>query len=291
MNTRFLATLCAVAEAGSLAAAARQLNLAVASVSEQMRALERDIGAPLLARRGRGVVLTQAGEAVVAAAGEVLTRVDDLRHVAQVGQPSGLLRVGAIPSALVSIVPQALRVMATRYPRIEIKVAPGTSSHLYRMLERGDLDCALTTRPHFALPKSMSWHQVRVDPLALIAPGELAGDSIEELLRAAPLIRLDRQVWTGRLVTSFLEDHGLAPRELFEMDAHEAIVLLVAEGLGVALLPDWGFRPPQGRTIRRLPVDDDRYSRVVGLIVARGTREGLAGILASTLDESTKVGA
>src|SRR5215204_823279 len=78
MNTRFLATLRTVAEAGSLAAAARQLNLAVASVSEQIRTLEKDLDAPLLARHGRGVAL---------------------RHVAQVGQPSGLLRVGAIPSA------------------------------------------------------------------------------------------------------------------------------------------------------------------------------------------------
>ena len=291
MNTRFLATLRTVAEAGSLAAAARHLNLAVASVSEQIRTLEKDLDAPLLARHGRGVVLTPAGEAVVTAAGEVLARVDDLRHVAQVGQPSGLLRVGSIPSALLSIMPKALRAMATRYARVEIKVAPGTSSHLYRMLERGDLDCALTTRPHFALPKSLSWHQVRVDPLALVAPGDLAGGSIEELLRAAPLIRLDRQVWTGRLVTAFLEDRGLAPRELFELDAHEGIALLVAEGLGVALLPDSGLRPPEGKAIRKLPVNDDRYSRVVGLISARGTREGLARLLATTLDESVRAGA
>ena len=115
MNTRFLATLRTVAEAGSLAAAARQLNLAVASVSEQIRTLEKDLDAPLLARHGRGVALTRAGEAVVAAAGEVLARVEDLRHVAQVGQPSGLLRVGAIPSALLSIMPKALRAMAMRY--------------------------------------------------------------------------------------------------------------------------------------------------------------------------------
>ena len=98
---------------------------------------------------------------------------------------------------------------------------------------------------------------------------------IEELLRAAPLIRLDREVWTGRLVTSFLEDHGYAPRELFELDAHEGIVLLVAEGLGVALLPDSGLRPPEGKTIRKVPVENDRYARVVGLLIARGTREGL----------------
>ena len=291
MNTRFLATLRTIAETGSLAAAARQLNLAVASVSEQIRTLEKELDAPLLTRRGRGVALTRAGEAVVAAAGEVLARVDDLRHVAQVGQPSGLLRVGTIPSVLLSTMPKALQVMAMRYARIEIKVVPGTSSHLYRMLEHGDLDCALTTRPHFALPKSMSWHQVRVDPLALIIPGDLAGDTIEELLHAAPLIRLDRQVWTGRLVTSFLEDHGYAPRELFELDAHEGIVLLVAEGLGVALLPNSGLRPPEGKTIRRLPVNDGRYSRVVGLMSARGTREGLARILATALDESVKAAA
>src|SRR3712207_4450676 len=173
-----------------------------------------------------------------------------------------------------------------RYPRIEIKVVPGTSSHLYRILERGDLDCALTTRPYFDLPKGMAWHQVRVDPLALIAPGDLAGDSVGELLRVASLIRVDRQSWTGRLVTSFLEDGGFAPRELFELDAHEAIVLLVAEGLGVALLHDWGFRPQAGQIIRRLPIDGARYSRVIGLIIARRTREGLARLLATALDES-----
>jgi len=59
----------------------------------------------------------------------------------------------------------------------------------------------------------------------------------------------------------------------------------------VALLPDSGLRAPEGKAIRMLPVNDDRYSRVVGLISARGTREGLAGILATALDESVKTGA
>ncbi len=78
---------------------------------------------------------------------------------------------------------------------------------------------------------------------------------------------------------------------MIEPDAHEAIALLVAEGLGVALLPDSDLRPPEGKAIRRLPVNDDRYSRVVGLISARGTREGLARLLATALDESVRAGA
>ena len=124
-----------------------------------------------------------------------------------------------------------------------------------------------------------------------LAPAALAGEDIATLLHAAPLIRMDRHSWTGRRVTSFLEDHGFAPTELFEMDAPEAIIILVAQGLGVALLPDWGFRPPTGQAIRRLPIDDDRYSRVVGLIIPRGTREGLARTFATALDESVEPGA
>ena len=285
MNTRFLATLRTVAETGSLAAAARQLNLAVASVSEQVRALETELGANLLVRQGRGVILTPGGEAVVAAARDVLTRIEDLRHLARAEEPSGLLRVGSIPSSLTSILPKALRRMATRHPRVEIKVVPGTSSLLYRMVEEGDLDCILTPRPHFDLPKGVSWHPVRVEPLTLVAPGDLVGDDVEALLRAAPLIRVDRRVWTGRLITAFLEDHGLAPRELFELDAHEAVVLVVAEGLGVALLHDTGFRPPAGLTIRRLPIPGEAYAREIGFIVARRTREKLARLLVHTLTE------
>jgi DNA-binding transcriptional LysR family regulator len=290
MNTRFLVTLRVVAEQGSLAAAARHLGMAVASVSEQVRTVERDLGVPLLVRRGRGVVLTPAGEAVVAAAGDVLARIDDLRHLAQVGEPSGLLRVGSIPSSLVSIVPKGLRAMAKRYPRIDIKVVPGTSSALYGMVERGDLDCALTPRPHFDLPKSVSWHPVRVEPLTLAVPGDLAGDDIEELLRTEPFIRIDRRVWTGRLVTGFLDDRGLVPRELFELDAHEAVVLLVAEGLGVALVHDNGSPLRLGRAVRRLPIGDRRYARVIGLLIAHRTREGLARLLAAALAECRDVG-
>jgi DNA-binding transcriptional LysR family regulator len=283
MNTRFLLTLRTIAQAGSLAAAARQLNLAVASVSEQVRALENDLGVPLLIRRGRSVVLTEAGEAAVAAATDVLNRIEDLRHRVQAGEPSGLLRVGSIPSELVNMLPKALRRMATRYPRIEMKVVPGTSSVLYSMVERGDIDCAVTPRPHFELPKSMVWLPVKIEPLALVVPSDTVGDSVEELLRREPFIRVDRRVWTGRLVTSFLEDHGLMPHELFELDAHEAVILLVAEGLGVALVHESSSPLWLGAAVRRLPIKDERYARVIGLIVARRTREGLARLLAGAL--------
>ena len=286
MNTRFLATFRAVAEAGSLAAAARRLSLANASVSEHVRALERELNATLLIRRGRGLVLTNAGQAVLEAAGEVLARVEDLRHRAQSGQPSGMLRVGSISTALITVMPAALRLMAERHPRIELKVLPGTSTQLYGMLERNDLDCALVAEPFFPLPKSLGWRELRREPLVLVTPPDMPGETVEEVLARAPLIRMDREAWTGRLVNAFLKDHGLQPRELFELDAQEAVVIMVAQGLGVSLLPDWGIAAPAGRALRKMPVGDGRYDRVLGLLSHRGPREALADAFSSALTQS-----
>ena len=93
MNTRFLATLRAVAHHGSLAGAARQLDLATASVSDQIRALERELSVPLLIRRGRNVVLTEAGQVVLGPAADILATVDELKHLVRLGELSGHLRL------------------------------------------------------------------------------------------------------------------------------------------------------------------------------------------------------
>ncbi|MFH5925617.1 LysR substrate-binding domain-containing protein [Roseomonas xinghualingensis] len=283
MNTRFLTTFCAIAEAGSVAAAARQLNLATASVSEQMRSLEKEVGAALIMRQGRGIVLTEAGQAILQGAKEILAQVDDLRHAAQVGRLSGQLRIGAISTALITIMPLALRRMAERHPGVEIKVVPGTSALLYRMLENGDLDCALAVEPPFTLPKGLGWEEVRKEPLTLVAPAAVRGTTVEEVLQAMPLIRMDRDAWTGRLISAFLADHNLRPRELFELDAQEAIVMLVAQGLGVTLLPDWGITSPSAGPIRKLAIPSQRYARSVGLTSRRGGRDTIVGLFTEAL--------
>jgi DNA-binding transcriptional LysR family regulator len=275
VNTRFLRSFCVVAERGSLAAAARQLGLANASLAEQIRALEQELGAKLIARHGQGVILTAAGQAVLETARAIVAQTDTLHHLAQRGQPSGRLRVGAISTALMAMLPAALQQLAARYPAVELTVVPGTSVGLLRMLEMGEIDCALTVRPPFALPKSLVWLGLRDEPLVLVAPPDRAGDNVDTLIAAGPLIRMDRKAWTGLIVDRFLADHGLAPRDLFELDAPEAIVVLVSQGMGLSLLPDWGIAPPHGRDLRIIPIDDKRYSRAVGLLSRPGPASAL----------------
>jgi DNA-binding transcriptional LysR family regulator len=283
MNARFLGTFCAVARFGSLSTAARHLGLSSASVGEQIKALEKDLNARLVSRQGRGIALTEAGHAVLPAARDVVERIDEMSQIAQLGEARGRLRVGAVSTAMIGILPPTLQHMARHHPNIDLNVYPGSSTHLYHQLEHSDLDCMITGRPSFALPKSMVWYPIREEPLILLCPAGLKGDAIDRHLAAAPFIRLDRNAWTGQIVTRFLEDRAIRTKELFEMDAPATIVILVARGVGVSLLPDWGIAEPAGFAIRRLPVDDPAYDRQLGVIGLRNARTRLIDIFAAAL--------
>ena len=108
MNARFLQTFCTVAELGGLNAAARKLGLSSASISAQIRALEQEVDAPLMTRRGRGIALTEAGHAILPAARRIIANIDELRQIAQLDKPRGVLRVGAAATAMVTVLPPAL---------------------------------------------------------------------------------------------------------------------------------------------------------------------------------------
>jgi len=283
VNIRCLHTFCAVADRGSLAAAARHLGLANASVAEQVRTLEAELKAKLVVRRGQGIALTDAGQAVLGTVRQIVARADDLRHLAQVGRLSGRLRVGAISTALVALMPMTLRWLSERHPDIEIKVVPGTLVGLLKMLEDGEIDCALAVHPHFQLPKSVSWRLIREEPLVAISRNVRASRA---LLNDFPFIRMDRKAWTGQLVSRFLHDQRISTRELFELDAPETIVVLVAEGVGVSLLPNWGIVPPLDRKIRVHRIKDPKYARHVGVFGNRGGAAALIEVFAEAVAAS-----
>ncbi|MFK0165069.1 LysR substrate-binding domain-containing protein [Rhizobium sp. NPDC090279] len=283
MNIRFMRTFCSVAEKGSMAAAARALGLANASVAEQIRALEQELGTALTLRRGQTVALTDAGQAVLPTMRSIVAQAEDLSLIAQAGALRGRLRVGSISTVLTSLIPDTLRRLALLHPEIDLKVVPGTSMGLLALLEAEEIDCALSVKPPFSLPKSLSWQPVRAEPLVLVAPDDLSKQTIAASIRSAPFIRMDRNAWTGMIVNRYLLSRRIPVRELFELDAPETIVALVAEGLGVSLLPDWGIVSPPGGKLAIRPVKDQRFDREIGLIGRRSAASTLIGAFASVL--------
>ena len=116
MDTRFLESFVAVVEQGSLAEAARRLNLTSAAVAQRIRALENEIGVRLLFRSGRTVRPTQSGAAILVHARDFLGHVRDLKSIAANDAPSGELRLGAVQSAKAGLLPNILSGMAKKYP-------------------------------------------------------------------------------------------------------------------------------------------------------------------------------
>lgn len=167
---------------------------------------------------------------------------------------------------IVGLLPEVLDRLSHQHPGLRVFLEPGTSSDLYDRTLAGSLDASVLVRPAFQWPKGVAfttWHR---EPLALFVPEEETRDDVREILRDRPLIIYDRQQWGGRHVAAWLDAEGLAAEPRFELDALDAIAVLVDRGLGVSVLPDWPGPKPEGLRLRRVSLPPSAPPREIGLL-------------------------
>src|SRR5450755_2281098 len=140
-----LRVLVAVAQHGSVTAAARALNYAQPSISNHIARLEAETGARLLQRAGRGVRLTDAGRLLAERAEEIIGRLDaaEAELAAHVGLREGRVRLAAFPSALGTIVPAAAARLEAETPGMDLMLTEAEPPEAVRMLRAGYVDVAL----------------------------------------------------------------------------------------------------------------------------------------------------
>ncbi|MDR3672407.1 MAG: LysR family transcriptional regulator [Holophaga sp.] len=277
MDLRYLQSFVAVVEFGSLAEAARRLDLTPAAIAARVHELELDLGATLFKRAGRSVHPTEAGMKILDRARSVLRDVRDLRAVAGDGKSLGELRLGVFISAMISVLPPVLRGLYGKHPELNVFVELGHSVDLCRQVSAGALDAAIVVEPQFALGKNCEWRALVEEPLVVVAPASMAGADPHVLLRTEPFIRYDRSVLGGQLGDRYLRDQGIRPHQRLEIDGLMAIATLVGQGLGVALIPDWTPMWSSNLDIARVPLPGRPPVRRVGLVWAPdGPRAALA---------------
>jgi len=272
MDTRFLESFVMVVEHGSVAEAARRLGLTAAAVTQRLRALEEEIGQPLVARAGRVIRPTEAGDAILPRAHALLAELRGLRAAASHRDFAGELSLGAVASALTGLLPDILARLARRHPLLTLQIEPGISAELYRRVEGGGLDAAVIVEPAFSLPKTCGWRCWREEPLVVLAPRTLEARDPLAILREQPFIRYDRRQWGGRLAETYLQRSRIRPRDRYELDSLDAIAVLVDRGLGVSLVPDWAPPWPQGLCLRKLALPGEVPRRRIGLLWRRASR-------------------
>jgi len=268
MNLEFLHSFVTVAEAGSIAEAARRLDLTPAAVAARLHALEAELGTQLIQRAGRSVRVTEAGLKILERARSLLRDLRDLRAIAHDSSLPGELRLGVFSSALTSVLPPVLRRLYEAHPELSVFVSPGSSVDLCHRVAAGELDAAFVVEPQFAVAKNCEWYPLTEEPLVVVAPAALAGGQAHALLAGEPYIRYDRMSVGGQLADRYLRDHNIRPRQRLEIDSLAAIAAFVDQELGVALLPDWPPLWSGGLDIVRIPLPGRAPVRRIGIVMA-----------------------
>lgn len=271
METSYLKNFLLVVETGSMAEAARRLNITAAAVAQQIRTLEREFNARLLTRAGRTVVPTPAGHRLTQSAPVLLRELADARtHVNHEGA-AGELVIGTINTALHSVLPDILSAFVAQSPDVKVFLQSNATRELYQGVQQGALDAAVCLYPSFPLAKTFDWTLLREEPLVLLVPRHLAQQDPHALLRAQPLIRYDRSLGGGQMVERYLRAAQITPRERFELSSLVAIAMMVQRGLGVALVPDTALDLPDGQGVVRLSLPSESESRRFGVIWLRSS--------------------
>ncbi len=267
MSIRRLRTLIAVAEAGTFAGAAQSVFVSQAAVSMQMKSLEQEVGATLFDRKKRPPVLNTVGLAFVSRAREILHAYDEmLRSVSDTRGFAGELTIGALPTTMTGLVPKAISGLRAAYPMLHIKVVPDLSAGLLPQVDRGHLDAAIVSEPHFPISQ-LEWMPFAAEPLIVLAAMDTLEDDPEALLRELPFIRFNRRAWVGRLIEDWLQNRRIHVREVMELDTLEAISTMVYHGLGISIVPHRCVPSPSPLPIKRIPLEAPNHARVLGIIM------------------------
>ncbi len=246
IETKQLRIFKAIADVGSFTRAGRRLNLSQSAISQQVRALEEQVGVPLLVRGTRRARPTPAGEVLLAYAGQLLEKLDEVeRLLADHGEGRlGVLRIGAGGAACQHLLPPVLGEFRARHPQIELRVLSGHTRLTVSRILRGDLDLGLATLPVRA--ERLRVGEVGRDELVAVVPPDhrWAGQRRVQAKDFAgePLVVHEPRSQTTDLILRFLLEEGVFPRVAMEINHLEAVKEMVRAGLGVAIVPRWAVR-------------------------------------------------
>ncbi|MFI6738753.1 LysR family transcriptional regulator [Nonomuraea sp. NPDC050451] len=272
IDTRRLRTLRAVADHGTVTAAAAALHLTPSAVSQQLVALEHEVGHRLFTRDGRGVRLTAVGKIMLGHANEVLAQLE--RAKAEVASyatgEAGEVTVACFATAIGAVLSPAIAALRATSPGLHVRVLDAEGDHSLAMLLDGEADLAITVEYRGApdaADRRLSRLPLYAEPFDLVLPHD------HPLASEATLTSLASETWIGPypgnpvhdVITFACQQAGFTPNLAHCSDDFRAVVALVGAGAGVALVPRLALRDMAltGVAVRRTPGPERRVFAAV----------------------------
>lgn len=268
MDIRFISSLIAVVDTGSIAAAARNQMLTSAAVSQRIKALEVFLDCQLLSRSGHTAKPTSACLKILPRLRKLTLETDALRSDLDETGLTGELKVGAISTVLTGLLPSTIQYLTLSAPNLNLQIFPGTSAYLYTQLMERKIDVIIIVTPPFTCPKHFELTPLFSEPLGFMS-SENKNIDIKSSLLAKPYLQYDHTSWGGAIANSYLVDNNIHIESLCEIDALESIVLMVKREMGVSLIPIWRGMKDIAGNIKIIPISDKKYHRQISLISHR----------------------
>ncbi len=272
-----------VATTGSMTLAAARLGVTQSAVSQAVRRLEAVLGTALVRRGSRPVALTPAGVVLAAEAGPILRLAERLPALLRAGEGTREVRLGLVDSFASTAGPELVRRLSRGAGRVVLwsGLAPSLGAAL---LDR-EVDAIVTSDPLEdldGLTRVALWKE----PFVLLLPrgmAEAADASLARLADAAPLIRFSARSHTGMQVERHLRRLGMAPERRIEVDGSDALLAMVAAGIGWAIATPLcllqGGAHLEGTLPRPLPPPG--FNRTLSLVVRADAPPALVAALAA----------
>lgn len=287
MDLTALATFVAVADAASFSRAAERLHRAQPAVSQQVKRLERDLGADLFQRSTRRVALTAAGAELLPRARAILAEVDRARDEVRLVEAglAGHVAIGFVGTATYELLPTVARSVRDRLPGVELELyGEQLSPSLEADLHAGRLDAAVLRDPDPA--SALAIRPLRRERLVAVLPSDHPASRRSQVALASLKDSVFVTHPSGHRSVMFeavmqaCRKAGFTPTEVVEVRETATLVAFVAAGMGVALVPE---------PVRALAVPGVAYRRISDVTqvteLALATAEGgVSATVGSVLD-------
>lgn len=273
MELRQLEAFVAVAKEGGFTRASEILMLTQPAVTRQIAGLEAELRVRLIDRLGRRVALTAAGDVFLPYAITVLQAVAEAKvAVADVaGGAAGRLSVGVSSTAATYILPPILRRFHDAFPRVELSLRTGPSSHTVDLVASNAVDIGIAMdseeRPgiHFE-PLAQYVLAVVVHPEHPLARDKNRGVTVNDL-GGQPMVIMQEGTNLRSLTDRILSDGGVKAVVAMELDNVEAIKKMIAAQLGISILPQIAVADEvRSGVLRILPLDGGIHRRQISAV-------------------------
>ena len=296
MNLRDLKYLVALADYKHFGRAAEASFASQPTLSTQIKKLEDELDVQIFERQPRAVLLTAAGEAIVARARTVLREVDAIRDIARNARDpeAGSIRLGMFPTLGPYLLPHVIPALHERFPRLQLLLVEEKSEELLGKLERGELDAALLALP--VGDDSLTTALLFEEPFLLAVPRERAAEFPQvsvhlKDLRDQRVLLLEEGHCMRTQALALCELGGASERGGFRATSLETLRQMVAANVGMTLLPQLSVMPPVAVNdhllLRRFA--EPQPKRQIGLLWRKSdAREPLMQTLAEVLADSAR---